>query len=87
MNRDETTAFPADFPIKVMGRRGSDVRSAARAIIERAVGALQDHQIRERNSRDENFVAVTFMIRADSRDQLDAIYRELTACAAVLMAL
>jgi len=30
---------------------------------------------------------VTYLVHATSRDQLDAIYRELTACKSVLMAL
>jgi putative lipoic acid-binding regulatory protein len=40
-----------------------------------------------RTSGDGNFVALTYTIVATGRDQLDAIYRELTACKLVLMAL
>ncbi len=43
--------------------------------------------MRVRTSADGNFLALTYVINAQSREQLDAIYRELTACKAVLMAL
>jgi hypothetical protein len=79
--------FPADFPIKVMGRHDSGLRETARAIIERHAGALDEASVRTRTSTDGNFLAVTYVIRASSREQLDAIYRELTACKCVLMAL
>jgi putative lipoic acid-binding regulatory protein len=79
--------FPTEFPIKVMGRRDSDLRALTREIIERHAGQLQDWQVRTRTSGDGNFVALTYTVTATSREQLDAIYRELSACAAVLMAL
>ena len=46
-----------------------------------------DSSVRTRTSGDGNFLALTYMVRASSRKQLDDIYRELTACKSVLMAL
>jgi putative lipoic acid-binding regulatory protein len=79
--------FPSEFPIKVMGRRDSDLRALTQAIIERHAGPQPESSIRTRTSGDGNFLAVTYLVHATSRDQLDAIYRELTACKSVLMAL
>jgi hypothetical protein len=79
--------FPGEFPIKVMGRHDSDLRALTQAIIERHAGNQPDSSIRTRTSSDGNFLALTYLVHADSRRQLDAIYRELTACKAVLMAL
>jgi uncharacterized protein len=79
--------FPSEFPIKVMGRRDSDLRALTQAIIERHAGPQPESSIRTRTSADGNFLAVTYLVHATSRDQLDAIYRELTACKSVLMAL
>jgi putative lipoic acid-binding regulatory protein len=79
--------FPSDFPIKVMGRRDSDLRALTQAIIEHHAGPQLESSIRTRTSSDGNFLAVTYLVHATSRDQLDAIYRELTACKSVLMAL
>jgi len=79
--------FPSEFPIKVMGRQGSDLRALTQAIIERHAGPQPESSIRTRTSTDGNFLALTYLVRATSREQLDAIYRELTACKSVLMAL
>ncbi len=83
----EPLEFPHEFPIKVMGRRDSDLEAATREIIERHAGPLGDESVKVRSSGDGNFLALTYTITAQSREQLDAIYRELTACKAVLMAL
>ncbi|MEA3133286.1 MAG: uncharacterized protein QOG17_1132 [Gammaproteobacteria bacterium] len=79
--------YPGEFPIKVMGRHDSDLRALTQAIIERHAGPVQDSSVRTRTSADGNFVALTYLVLASSREQLDDIYRELTACKAVLMAL
>ena len=87
MNEPGKLQFPTEFPIKVMGRHGSDLRKLARLIVEKHAGPLNEDQIRDRPSGAGNFLSVTYVIQATSQEQLDAIYRELTACEAVLMAL
>jgi len=79
--------FPSEFPIKVMGRQGSELRTLTQAIIERHAGPIADASVKTRTSADGNFLALTYTVLATSREQLDAIYRELTACKTVLMAL
>jgi len=79
--------FPGEVPIKVMGRKDSGLAALTRAIVEARTGALDDARIRTRLSTDGNFLAITYSIEAQSQAQLDDIYRALTACAAVLMAL
>jgi putative lipoic acid-binding regulatory protein len=79
--------FPAEFPIKVMGRHDSNLRALTQAIVEKHAGPLQESSVRTRTSGDGNFLALTYLVLASSRQQLDDIYRELTACKAVLMAL
>lgn len=79
--------FPAEIPIKVMGRNDSGLRTITQAIIERHAGPVQDASVRTRTSACGNFVALTYLVLASNREQLDGIYRELTACKSVLMAL
>jgi putative lipoic acid-binding regulatory protein len=83
----EALKFPTEFPIKVMGRQDSDLKALTREIVERHTGPLEDERVKTRTSGDGNFLALTYTITARSREQLDTIYRELTACKAVLMAL
>ena len=87
MSDPKLEEFPSDFPVKVMGRRDGELRALTQAIIERHAGPQPESSIRTRTSADGNFLALTYMVHATSREQLDAIYRELTACKLVLMAL
>lgn len=87
MSRSKPLQFPAEFPIKVMGRRDGDLRALTQAIVERHAGALDEERVRVRSSDAGNFQAITYIVAAQSQRQLDDIYRELTACKAVLMAL
>ncbi len=87
MSETSLLKFPCEFPIKVMGRHDSDLRALTQPIIERHAGALPESNVRTRTSADGNFLALTYIVPASSQEQLDAIYRELTACKAVLMAL
>ena len=87
MTDPRVDAFPCDFPIKVLGRRDAGLERAATEIIERHAGPVESHRLSVRPSKDGNFVALTITVVVRSRAQLDEIYRELTACEAVLMAL
>ena len=87
MSGETLQVFPSDFPIKVMGRNDSNLRALTQSIIERHAGPLAETSVRTRTSSDSNFLALTYVVRATSRQQLDDIYRELTACKSVLMAL
>ena len=87
MSQGTLLTFPAEFPIKVMGRRDGELRALTQAIIERHAGPLAVERIRERDSSDGTFLAITYTVLAQDQAQLDAIYTELTACKAVLMAL
>ena len=87
MSDTSLQVFPSDFPIKVMGRHDGNLRALTQAIIERHAGPMAESRIRTRTSGDGNFLALTYMVHATSREQLDTIYRELTACKSVLMAL
>jgi putative lipoic acid-binding regulatory protein len=79
--------FPAEFPIKVMGRDTEPFRTLTLAIVERHAGPLGADRITERSSREGRFLALTYTIRAESRAQLDRIYQDLTDSGVVLVAL
>jgi putative lipoic acid-binding regulatory protein len=82
-----TLEFPCPYPLKIMGRDSAEFRATARTIVERHAGPLPDAGVSARASSEGNFVALTFSITAESREQLDALYRELTSCPEVLVAL
>ena len=79
--------FPCRFPIKAMGRSGDDFERTISDIILRHARLMEDEPLRLSPSKAGTFVSLTAVIEAESQQQLDAIYQDLTACALVLMAL
>lgn len=84
---DSPLQFPCDFPLKVMGRRNDEFRSLVLGIVQKHVGAVNAASIHERPSKDGNYLSLTYTFEAHSREQLDALYRELTSCEKVLIVL
>jgi putative lipoic acid-binding regulatory protein len=70
-----------------MGRRTDDFRSLVVGIVQKHVGALDANHIEERPSKDGTYLSLTCTFTAQSREQLDALYRELTACERVMVVL
>ncbi len=79
MNQQSLLTFPTDFPIKIMG---ASVDGFAPTIVEVVRAHAPDFDattLEQRHSRDGNYLSLTVTIRATSREQLDALYRALTA--------
>ncbi|WP_405223537.1 YbeD family protein [Lentisalinibacter sediminis] len=88
MHEDSLLEFPCDFPIKVMGRdEDDDFRSEAVAIVEAEVGPLPAGAVTTQPSRNGRFLSVTVTVRAESRAQLDSLYRRLSNHERVLVVL
>jgi len=87
MSENTIMEFPCDFPIKMMGRESPDFHATARQLVEKHTGPLDDDAFQAAQSRNGRFVSITVTVCAQSREQLDDIYRELTAHDDVLMAL
>lgn len=85
--KEKLLQFPCDFPIKVMGRDADDFERVVLAVFERHLGELDTSQVSSRPSSSGNFLSVTVTFRADSQQQLDALYRDLTDLDEVLFCL
>ncbi len=79
--------FPCKFPIKAMGMACDELEIAVIEIINRHVENLAEDALKMRPSRTGKYIAITITITAHSKDQLDAIYMDLTACEHVSIAL
>jgi putative lipoic acid-binding regulatory protein len=84
---DSLMQFPCEFPLKVMGKRTDEFRSLVLGIVQKHVGAVAAERIEERPSKDGNYLSLTYTFEAQSREQLDSLYRELTSCEKVLIVL
>ena len=87
MGDESVMEFPCSFPIKLMGRETALFRQTARELVEKHTGPLDDAAIESALSRNGRFVSITITIVAESREQLDNIYRDATAHDDVIMAL
>jgi len=83
----ELLQFPCRFPIKAMGPADADMEAIVLEIVGRHAPGLDVTATRVRASSGGKWVAVTVVIEAESRAQLDAIYQDLTAHESVVWAL
>jgi uncharacterized protein len=85
---DETLLqFPCQFAIKAMGKSDLEFDLLVIEIVRRHVPDPYEQAVTTRPSKDGNYLAVTVLIEASSKQQLDAIYQDLTDHPQVLMAL
>jgi putative lipoic acid-binding regulatory protein len=79
--------FPTEFPVKIMGRDTPEFHAMVEEILARHVAPLHSLPVTRQPSKEGRFISVTVTINAQSREQLDALYRDLSAHELVLMAL
>lgn len=75
---DSLITYPCEFPIKVMG---ANVEGFVQALIEVAREHdpfFDEQRIEHRPSKAGNYLGVTLVVTATSREQLDRIYLALT---------
>ena len=79
--------FPCQFPIKAMGLATDGLHLHVFDIVKRHAPDTDHNAIAQRASKNGKYISVTITIEATSREQLDAIYQDLTASEQVMMAL
>ena len=86
---DEETImeFPCQFPIKAMGKAEDDFDILIVGIIRNHVSDLSENAVKSRLSKEGKFVSITVTVEAESKQQLDKIYYDLTNHEKVLWAL
>jgi uncharacterized protein len=70
-------AFPCEFPIKIMGLTQKGFAQAVIKVVQRHAPDFDAATLEMRPSREGKYLSLTCTIRAVSREQLDALYREL----------
>ena len=79
MSDEEIFDFPCDFPLKIMGQRSDDFAQLMLDIVLRHAPDFDPATVEMRPSSKGSYLGLTCTIRAVSRAQLDALYRDLTA--------
>lgn len=84
---DTIMEFPCQFPIKAMGKVEDDFDALIVSIVRNHVSDISENAVKSRLSKEGKFISVTVTVKAESKQQLDNIYLELTAHEKVLWAL
>ncbi len=71
--------YPSQFPIKVMGLNQAGFANDIVAIAQRFDPSYDRATLEERPSKSATYLGLTITITATSRQQLDDLYRALTA--------
>jgi putative lipoic acid-binding regulatory protein len=79
--------FPCEFPIKIVGKANSEFEAFVFSTIHKHFPDLKESAIECRPSKDGTYLAITATVQATSKEQLDTVYRELSANKLVLAAL
>lgn len=87
MSQQSPIDFPCLFPIKAMGLSADDFDALVVSIVSRHGATIAEGAVSSRPSSNGKYLSVTVTITAENQQQLDAIYRDLTAHERVLMAL
>jgi putative lipoic acid-binding regulatory protein len=83
----ELIEFPCAFPIKIMGVASEEFHSRIREIVRNHAPDTPDAAFKQVESRTGKYVSITATITAESREQLDNLYLEITSCDLVKWAL
>lgn len=79
--------FPCDFPLKVIGHAHENFKRDIAGIIRHHFPDIQPSVIRERASRNQNYLAISITVHVHSQAELDAFYQALTQNKYVVMVL
>ncbi|MBX3661368.1 MAG: DUF493 domain-containing protein [Burkholderiales bacterium] len=79
--------YPSDFPLKILGHTRPGFAQAVLAVVKRHAPDFEDASLTMKTSKKGKYLSVTCVIRATSREQLDALYQELCDHPMVVMVL
>ena len=79
--------YPCDFPIKILGRTQAGFAQAVLEIVRQHAPDFDGATMEMRASKKGKYLSVTCVVRAESREQLDNLYRALCDHPMVVMVL
>jgi len=85
--KESLLKFPCDFTLKVFGLHTKDFETTVYHLVRQHVPSLSMDAIQSRPSENGKYCALSILVHAESKEQLDNIYQALSASSHVLMAL
>jgi hypothetical protein len=84
---DPKIIFPCDYPIKVVGDVTPKFNRQVCDIVLKHDSEMTTDKISQKTSRKGNFVSITFMLVAQSKEHLDALFADLKEIESVRLVL
>ena len=78
--KEDIFNFPCDYPIKVFGENQPEFQKTVCNIVEIYAGKLHTNQTTIKHSSKGKYISITVRIIATSRQQLNAINKDLQSC-------
>ena len=79
--------YPCAFPIKIMGHTRAGFAQAVLEIVRRHAPQFDGATMEMKSSKHGKYLSITCTVTATSREQLDALYRDLCDNPMVVMVL
>jgi len=79
--------YPCDFPLKILGNTQPGFAQAILGVVKQHAPDFDDASLTMKTSKKGKYLSVTCVIRATSREQLDALYQALCDHPMVVMVL
>ncbi|MDX1561597.1 MAG: DUF493 domain-containing protein [Gammaproteobacteria bacterium] len=87
MEQDSAFEFPCEIPVKVFGHNDDEFIHVVTTIVKAHFVSFSDTDVSERLSRNDRYLSLTVRVFAESREQIDALYTELSGHESILMVL
>ncbi len=85
--REELWVFPMDYPIKLIGLAGSELRYAVVEILVKHFPDFDEALLKIQPSRTGKYHSITAQLRFEELEQVHALYADLAACPLIKTAL
>ena len=79
--------FPCKFPLKIMANPQKETVEFVLSVLEKNIENHQDIEFKTRESKTGKYISITAIFEAQSKQQLDKIYSEISAHSEIHMVL
>lgn len=85
--REDLWVFPMDYPIKLIGNAGEELRGAVVEILVKHFPEFDEATLKVQPSRTGKYHSITAQLRFNELEQVHALYADLAACKHIRTAL
>ena len=70
--------FPCEFPIKILGKDSDVFENTVSEIMAKHGQKYSEISVKKNNSKNKNYIALTWVVNVNNQDELDNIYKDLS---------